>query len=445
MSEKVILAGHGEAALLIEHGIIVSMASEPVVAPRSPVVKETGGGSSNEISFWGEDNNFPQVIIELAEKSTELPALLDWKARALQGLEVLPYELFLNPETGKVEEKLIWDEEILDFLDQETFKRYMREASNDFFWFWNVFPELIKNADGSKIAYLGTQDASWCRWGKMNKKGIIESCFIASSWPDAKVADAIKLKVVDPYQPLLVDAVKADSGLKQFIYPISYPSPGKAYYQLAPWDGIRTSKWLDVAFKIPEFKQALMQNQISLKYKIEIPVTYWYSLYPDWDSQKPEFKAEIKKQKLTEINNTLTGQKNAGKSILTEVGTTRGGEEIKSWNIVPIDERMKDGMYLEDSQEASAHLMRSLGLDPTLVGNGPGKNMGGGSGSDKRVAFNIYVALQRPYRDVILEPLNFIARYNGWKTKYPRLRFKFTEISIDTLDNTHQTAKEGNN
>jgi len=82
-----------------------------------------------------------------------------------------------------------------------------------------------------------------------------------------------------------------------------------------------------------------------------------------------------------------------------------------------------------------------LDLDPTLVGDSPGKNMGSGSGSDKRVAFNAKVALLNPHRELLLEPLYFIAEYNGWKAKYPRLEFKFIEVELETLDKG-KTSKE---
>src|SRR5690606_31506557 len=128
------------------------------------------------------------------------------------------------------------DEEINEFLSHRITKRYLREAAIDFFYFWNVFPDLIKSVNGDKIAYIGTQDASWCRWGEMNKNGNIEKCYVSANWPDAKVNDkeTLPLTVIDPYDYLVVDNVKEDENLKRFIYPVSYPSPGKAFYQLAP-------------------------------------------------------------------------------------------------------------------------------------------------------------------------------------------------------------------
>ncbi|MNH20583.1 hypothetical protein D3C79_803600 [compost metagenome] len=127
---------------------------------------------------------------------------------------------------------------------------------------------------------------------------------------------------------------------------------------------------------------------------------------------------------------------------MSEYATSASGEKMHGWEIIPIEDKLKEGAYIEDSQEASAHLMRAMGLDATLVGAGPGRNMGAGSGSDKRIAFNIYVALLQPYRDVILEPLNFISDYNGWTERIEGLTWRFREAKLETLDKGQGTAVE---
>lgn len=432
--------------LFPDHQVGVFMQAEsPVVAPRSPK-PESDKTDTAEVASWGSSNDFPQQIIALAEKSTELPALLDWKARALQGREVKAFRPVYDTEAKKWLDEEINDIEIKEFLNHRTFKRYMREASNDFFWFWNVFPELIKSAGGDKIAYLGTQDASFCRWAKMGDDGVIKKCYISANWPLVKITDktTIEIDVIDPYSFEAVETVKK-SKQKRFVYPISYPSPGKSYYQLSAWDGFRTSSWAEIAAEIPKFKKAIMQFQVTIKYMICIPLNYWPARYPDWDSLSAEKQSEKRKNKLDEINAMLAGAENAGKSILVDVGFDRDGKELPGWKIIPIEDKLKEGAYLEDSQEASQHLMRALAVDPSLVGQGPGRGKDAGSGSDKRIAFNIYVALQQPYRDVILEPLYFIAEYNGWQKKYPGITFKFEELQLETLDKSHTTAKSVTN
>lgn len=410
-------------------------------APVSPRVKEES--ASSEIANWGEENDFPQKIIEVAEKSTEIPSLLNWQARVLQGKEVVAMERYFDEAKGDWSLRAINDDEIDSFLNDSTFKRYMYEASTDFYWFANVFPEIIKSKDGKKIAYLGTQDASFCRYGKMSNKGLVEKCYVSANWPDAKISDSstVKLTVIDPYDYDRVEKVK-NSKETSFVYPISYPSPGKIYYQLSKWNGFVESGWAEIARSIPAGKRYMMKKLLSAKFTLSIPLAYWPMAYKDWNKLSQAEQVEIKKVKVKGITDDLTGLENTGKTILFEVGFDPvTGKELPGWEIKPIESSVKDGENLEDSREASEHLMRSMGTDPTLVGDGPGKKMGGGSGSDKRVAFNIYVAILQPDRNILLEPLDFIAEYNGWKSRYPRLQFKFVEVQLDTLD-SGSTSKE---
>lgn len=428
-------------AYLPDQGVLIMEAALeiPVTAATAPKPKNETAGL---IFPWGDDNNLPQQIISLAAKGTELASLLDWKARALQGREIIPVQLVWDDVKKDFVEERINDEEINAFFSHRTFKRYCREAAVDFNWFWNIFPDLIKNGEGTKIAYLGTHDASMCRWGVMNNDGVIEKCYVAGNWPDAKADEAttIEVDVIDPYDPEVIDKLKA-SKIGRFVYPVSYPSPGKSYYQLAPWDGYRISGWPEVAQMTPKSKAQLMKFMLSAKFILEIPVNYWNAVHKDWEKKTPEQQLIIKKEKVAEINATLTGVDNAGKTIMFEVGTDQAGREIAGWKVIPIEDKLKDGANLQDSREASQHLRSALNLDSALTGEGPGTGMGAGSGSDKRVALNIYVALQQPYREVIYEPIYFIAEYNGWLERYPNFRLKTVEIQLETLDKSHQTSK----
>lgn len=413
----------------------------PATTATSPAIYELN--SINDIAYWGDDNLFPQTIVDLASKSTELPSLLDWKARAAQGAMVLPYERVFNEVSKQWEEQPIQDREILDFFLSETTKRYYREAYNDFYWFWNVFPDLIKNDEGDKIVYIGTHEATWCRWYKQNEKGIVEKAAIGSNWGgimDETSKNFMPMPVLNPYDWNLADNFKADTKTKRAIYPVSYPSPNKSYYQLAPWDGFRTSGWMALAASIPEFKKAIMNNAINPKYKFCVPTSYWAEVNKDWDTLTFEQKTEKKKAYLREMDAKLTGAANAGKTLLAEVSVDIDGKVLPGWDIELLENTLQDGAYLEDSQEASAHLLRALSLDGTLVGQGPGRNLNAGGGADKLIAYNMYVALLGPQRQVVDEPVYFIARYNGWYDAHPFFFIKTIEASPQALDTSRKVS-----
>ena len=396
---------------------------------------------------WGDDNLFPQNINTLIEAHPELAALLDWKARAAHGKQVLPYIEVYDKEADTLKDKFVDDDEILSFLRSRQFKQYIRIAYINLFRFANIFPSFTKSVDGSKIVQLRCYDSSHCRWVEQNDKGVVPAVWITPNWGvingmiDQKTAKIVD--VLDPFNYFEVDRIRNATGIKEVIYPAYYPSPGHIYYQLATWDGYRTSGWLNYSLKIPIFKTALITNAMHIKYLVRVPTNYWQAKYTDWNSVDQPTKDLRKQQTLDDINSKLTNAANAGKSILNEVGFDDDGKPLPGWEIIVIDDKNRDGFLNEDSQESSAFLMRALQMDDSLLSKFPQNGMGAGSGSDKVAAFNLYCSLQEPYRDIVLEPLHFIAEYNGWKDKYPSLKFKTVEIQLTSPSLQAATQNKG--
>jgi hypothetical protein len=435
-----------DIAYMPEHGIIVALA-EIATPPTNPKPEKKSSNTPGIVAVWGEDNDLPQRIIEQVYEDTELPALLDWKGRILQGREIIAVNLVYDEDKQDFKQVRINDQDILDFLSHITFKRYWREACVDFTWFANVFTDLGKSKDGKSIAYLNTHDASWCRYAKANEEGVIDKLYVNADWITVtdligidKDQETAKHTVIDPYNYNIVEEVKENKSLTRFSFPLNYPVPGKFYYPTPTWISFLSSDWFKIKKLIPQVKATLMRRVMSAKYILQIPTNYWKLTFENWDDLTSDEKLKKKKEKVEEINHNITGISNTGNLIMFEVGYDHNGKEVPGFKITPIESALKDGEHLQDSQEASEHARQSLNLDQTLVGDGPGKKSGGGSGSDKRIAFNIQVALLGPYREVLLEPLYFIAEYNGWKAKYPNMRFKVEEVQLETLDKSHQTA-----
>lgn len=406
---------------------------DPAVPLSSPRPKVSG---TEAYAAWGESNDFPQLVIEKVERDTEIGALLDWKGRLLQGKEVIAVVKVWNEDKGDFDRKRINVPKINEFLSSIAFQRYWREACTDFTWFQNIFPDMIKSRDGKTIATISCHHAPWTRLGKMDKYGTVKKAYVSAEWPAAKVGDGntMEFNVVDPYNSNVVEDTKSNTNLKRFVYPASYASPGKAYYALAPWIAFVNSSWYQIKNLIPAWKLKFMQRILSAAKIVSIPHNYWRIAHADWHTIGPEEQANRKKAKMKDISEKLSGLEGVGATIMSEIGVDDAGKDIPSIKIESVESGFTDGQHLEDSQEASQHLMRALNVDPTLVGNGPGRGNDSGSGSDKRIAMNIATAILTPYRNVILEPLKFKAEYDGWTTEFPGLDFDVVEVNLGTLD-----------
>lgn len=389
----------------------------------------------NEYAPWGDDNLFPQNVVTLAEK-TFIPSVINWQVRAL-GTK-LQYGIEEVDDNGRTTFKRVKDPQVEEWLRRSNFGRYIVEAGSDFYWFMNAFPEIVLSNDRSQIVSVCAQEASYCRYQKQNPNtGLSEYVYINANWDNGgTVENSAKVPVIDPYYDP-VTALRERKDSFKYIYPISFPSPGKSYYQVAPWDSIRKNGWLEIASLIPTWKKSLMSNQLNIKYHIDVPEYWWKWKYSNWDKMTPIERKSAINDELTNFNNFFQGASNAGNSMMTqskfdEISRTK----YPGWEIKAIDDKLADGKYIEDSQEASSHLMFALGLDSTLIAAAPGKGMGAGSGSDKRVAFNIYMQLQQTNEHLLLEPLRFVQMYNNWNPEYV---FKLERSVITTLDKGTET------
>jgi hypothetical protein len=430
------ISGDLQAAYLVDHQVSVSLASgkNKMPTPTSPQVKPSSATRSGKVAIWGDNNLFPQEVVAACRKNTLVPSTLDWKARALYAGGLITGKTSYD-DNGNEKFKPARDTDFEAFRRTSGLHLYLIEAIKDFYWFYHGFPELVLSADRKKINSLATQDAQFCRWEVQNEKtGLVENCYINANWENNENADSdltTKVPVLDPYYDPV--AFLQNGSDHKYIYPLSYPSSGKVYYQLADWHSIIESGWLGFANYLPEFKQALMKNQITVKYHIEIAEWYWEKKYgKEWATYPQPIKMQKMEEELKRFNDMMSGAKNAGKAIITMMQSDpKTGKEFPGWKITAIDDKLQSGAYIEDSQEASAHLLYALGVDGTLIGSAPGKNMGSGSGSDKREAFNMYLSMCQIHADIILSPLYLIRDYNGWD---PELEFKFKQPFLQTLD-----------
>ncbi|MBO0360679.1 hypothetical protein J0X19_22150 [Hymenobacter sp. BT186] len=421
-----------------------SAATKDGAAPSSPVLK----GETGDVALWGPNNDFPQQVIAQAEKSTIIPSVLDWKTRAVYGGGPVYGRVTGYDQDGNEQFQRERLPDVEAFFRRSNIKRYAFEGLQNLFWFAQSYPELIQSLNKSKITTLTTQDTAFCRYSVPRaSQPVPDWCHISANWPDAKPGDeyTTSVPVLDPYYDP-VEALRADTRGFKHIYPLALPSPGKSLYQLASWNSIRRSGWLEVAQAIPEFKAALFKNQISVKYLIETHEGYWKWKYPDWDTKLTEVRRQLIADELAAFEATMTGTQGAGKSIMSlTITDPRTGEQIKAFNVTAIDDKLKSGLHIEDSQEASSHIYTALSVDPTLVGISPGKGMGAGSGSDKRVAFNNFISTHRFHQDLILEPLYLVRDYNGWPAD---LEFRFLNPLSQTADLSNankNTAAGGQN
>jgi len=392
---------------------------------------------------WGANDNYPQEVIKKVKKNGAAGSGLRLLQRAHYGNGIVCYKTKRNTETNK-REVIYYDFDefplINDFFKRSKVKFFTQEIIKDLEWFGIAFPEYILSNDFSKIVSVKRQNAAWCRYAEPNKSGNIDTLYISSLFGtkgNVSVEDneyVSSTHLLSPYMTMdeVLEYCKAHK-IHKFVIPVFFPLLDESFYPIPEWHAIVTSGWLEVANSVPKFKLGIFNNQVSIKYLIEIDEEYFKKIYEaDWSTYPIEKKLSIRNDLIQTITDNLGGADNGGKSISSIMYTDSRGQQVSAVKVTAIDDKLKDGSYLPEAEAANSEVLFALGTDPSLIGAGiPGGKMGSGSGSDKRIAFNLLQSFMKSNRDVTISIIEFIAYYNKWESD---LKYGFENVVLETLD-----------
>lgn len=385
---------------------------------------------SYKIVPWGEENNLPELITKKCEKNDVVNSNLQFNAAMIYGGGVKAMEL-VDGELKETE-----DERVVNFLEQNDVNGYLFEQATDTAHFYNPFPEIILNATGNEILSIRSKEATFSRWGVMNKDGKIDKHYYAD-WAENPDRKAItQTPVLDFYNPYLDLEEQAKGKEKRFIVPINVPTPGRRYYQRPYWWSIFESGWYDYAQMIPEFKTALLKNQMVVKFIIYLSEDYFPNIYEKEGIDPEDIKLTTDRiqEEYKNFNDFLAGAKNAGKALVgfkEKFQRGNGVDEHKNLEIEVIKHDIKGGELLKDSSEVTSIIGYAMGVHSSLIGPNIGGSSNSLSGSNVREVFMMKQALARPIRHRLLKPLYLVKQFNKWN---PNLRFIVQDIEFPTLD-----------
>ncbi len=415
------------------------MFAEPAVRP-TPITID-GKGFRGAIP-WGNNNDLPAQIIEKVEASPVLSSGMLFNVEMGYGTGIVAGRWTV--EGGKEVFTPVRDnKEVNTFFEENDIQMYLLEQLTDLNFFYNIFPEIILNTEEvPKIVMLCSKEASFSRWEEMNDMGIIENHFYSAYWSPNQPKFTDVTPVLNRHRPLYdlrvrMGIEKDAKGNKvtkptnhRFIIPVSFPTPGRSYYQKPYWLSIIQSGWYDYAQKIPEFKNALMDNQMSVKYHVELAHDYFDRIFTAEGITTDEAKKNRIKKEFADLNKFLSGVKNTGKSVISYVKYSPDGKEMRQMKITIIESAKQGGEYLDDSEEASNIMSYGIGVHPSLIGSSPGKSKTI-NGTEARELFIIKQALLKPFRDRLLMPLYLIKNFNGWDSS---ISFHIPNMELTTLD-----------
>lgn len=413
---------------------------------------------------WGSNNKWPFETFTKVSGNPILSSGIQYLITAIYGEGILPCKISRDTK-GNIDSIIpAWDDpDIKKFFSENDINLYALEAATDISMFNWFVPEIILNRDDpAKILYLSSKETGYSRWSEKNPNtGNIDWHFYSAMWASTnspKADDVVFTKVLNNRNPL--NDLKVRFGIApdpltgktnnrpnvnskldhRFILKYQFPTPMRPYYPMPYWYSVITSGWNDLAEKMVAFKKSLMDNQMSIKYHIQLSEDYFKKIFqnegiPETDKIK---RAERIKKEYTDLENFLCGVNKTGQSVISFIRYAADGRELCSMKITPIENPFKGGEYLEDIEEISNIESYGMGVHPSLIGNSPGKTKTI-NGTEARELFMIKQAMLKPIRDIILKPLYLIRDFNGWDSE---IQFIIPNVRLTTLDDNKSGAEK---
>lgn len=460
ISQKAAYLSWAKAAVTFSNSTLFEEPDQPV-----PVTIENEKKKFRGAVPWGEFNDLPDQIVEIVGKNPIGSRCLEFKInlsygsglkfgrKVLDADQKIKYVEFSEEEIAQSKPL----QEIQDFFDNNSLDTFYSELITDVLWFSNGCYQLVmdrENPQKRKIVELTQLEMSFSRWESANDNGIVENHFYNTNWSKKNRDKKDKIfatPAIWSKAPIIelekrIGRRKEKGKLKDdkqytYVLPIQMTSPGRKYYPKPYYYSIIASGWMDFANAIPEFKKALMSNQITVKYHIEIHEKYFPNIFQKEGLKTKEAQDKRVKEEFENINKFLKGSDNAGKTWITYYRIDHGQKmEVPDIKIKVIENKL-GGEYIEDSQEASAMTYVAMGVHPSLIGVIPGKTNSNLSGSDKRELLRIDQSLLQRLRDQLLKPMYLIKAINKWPKN---VHFWFPDLILTTLDQGKEVQQVNN-
>ncbi|MGL4955744.1 MAG: hypothetical protein ACRC9X_01025, partial [Bacteroidales bacterium] len=327
-------------------------------------------GVPEKVNFvqWGSSNKMPAEVLEKVYKNVGVAKNIEFNAQMIFGDDMVVMKKQRKESDGKIEyiEQMRSEQvEIFDFLELNNFNRIRQELGNDISVFSRAFVEILLN-ERYEVAAINHLEAAYSRLSVMDEEtGKICWHGYSAGWHNGKYEEDLQISpLLDSAAPLrdfLVrtgrlpndKGVKKAEGFKRYVLDVSLPTPGRFYYMKPYWWSVFESGWYDFACAIPVFKKALMQNSMVIRFHVMINEKFWDKLYSSKGVTDVKDKANVKAEFLTKMNDFLAGSENAGKAFYSGfVYDQVKGAEQSDIVIKPLENGLKGGEYIEDSEEA---------------------------------------------------------------------------------------------
>jgi len=398
------------------------------------------------VSDWSGNNDFPTIADNIINSVGVLNTGLKFTRNFTLGQGIFACQVTDYDEAGNEILQRVKDKSLIRFANSRLVRRYLAKALRDYLKFGCAFVQIMMNSTGDKIAGINTINAKYCRLSFADPKtGVIQQCVVSGKWPDIPTLDQCQVYDVldeyDPYADLQRRRWGNSTAGKAFIYVLRDSWGNGEYYSSPIWWAAYLAGWVEIAQKVPAYLKKAYENQITWKWHIQIPYSFWDRQFPKSDYASIELRKQDIEKYMDSIEDNLCGTAGADKPIFTffEINPQNGKAE-EQWIIAPLDNKLANEQNLVTSAAANSEIMFSIMVNPNVLGAGmPGGTYAGNQGgSNIREAYLVNIANCWLDRQDLLDPLELFIRYNGAEDD---IEWRFRNTILTTLDTGAGTTK----
>lgn len=400
----------------------------------------TVGG--HKIVAWGRDNAFPDLAVRMVRETTVLNTGLKFIRNFTMGQGIFACRVKGYDDDGNELLEPYNDSKVQQFVSCRQTRRMMEGVIRDYLKTGCSCVQFVPDGYG-RITGLNTINAVNFRhtvpdqYGRHNT--VVSAYFPmqANSYP-YDVLPALPEFNAESYADALCMARKMKKG---FVMPVRDSWSNDPIYSEPIWLPAYICGWVDIAHMVPAFLKRAYRNQITWKWHVQIPYSYWDARYPKEKYKDTKQRERDIQKDMDEMEINLCGLENAEKPLFTHYAVNEmNGKVEEEWKITALDNKYKGGENLVTSAAANSEILFAIMVNPNVLGAGmPGGTYAGNQGgSNIREAFLVNIANAWIDRQNLLDPLQIYLHINNVPADV-QLRFRNTVLT--TLDTHAGTAK----
>lgn len=398
----------------------------------------------HKIMCWGERNAFPQKADEIISSTSVLNTGLKFLRQLTVGQGIFPCTVNGYDDKGNEVLMPIEDKNVIEICNSRMVRRFLEKSSRDYFKYGCATTLLSPNSKG-EIVGLQSLNSLYTRYTLPdvygNYKTIVSGCFPGS--PGINEDKPQVFDTLNDFDPELFIRLKDPSGKvkKPIAMSIKDSWSNNDFYSEPVWLPAYRLGWVDIARQVPVFLKKAYENQITWKWHVKIPYSYWEKRFPKDDPRydTPEKRRIAINKEMDSFERNLCGVDNAEKPLMTHYATNEANGRIEEeWKIEPLDNKYKGGENLVTSAAANSEILFSLMINPNVLGAMPSGNYGSNQGgSNIREAFLVNIANAWVDRQNLLDPVYLMLKSRG----YDDVQLRFRNTILTTLDTGAGTKK----